>query len=43
MPQTDSQNRRFILAERPKGEPTLVTLRLDTGPVHGPCREDDRP
>ena len=36
MPQTDTQNRRFILAERPKGEPTLATLRLETAPVPVP-------
>jgi NADPH-dependent curcumin reductase len=38
MPQSETVNRRFILAERPKGEPTLDTLRLETGavPVPGP-------
>lgn len=36
MPQSDTRNRRFILAERPKGEPTLATLRLETGPVPAP-------
>ena len=36
MPQTDTQNRRFILAERPKGEPTLATLRLETASVPAP-------
>lgn len=37
MPQSDSINRRFILAERPKGEPTLATLKLETAalPVPG--------
>lgn len=33
MPQTDTQNRRFVLAERPKGEPTLATLQLETAPI----------
>ena len=36
MPQTYTQNRRFILAERPKGERILATLRLDTAPVTAP-------
>ncbi|MFA9231290.1 MAG: NADP-dependent oxidoreductase [Microgenomates group bacterium] len=36
MPQTDTQNRRFTLAERPKGEPTAATLRLETAPVPKP-------
>ena len=36
MPQTDTQNRRFILAERPKGEPTLATLQLETTSVPAP-------
>jgi len=36
MPQTDTVNRRFVLAERPKGEPTPATLRLETGPVPVP-------
>jgi NADPH-dependent curcumin reductase len=36
MPQSDTSNRRFILAERPRGEPTLATLRLETGPVPVP-------
>ena len=34
--QTDTQNRQFILAERPKGEPTAATLRLQTGPLPEP-------
>lgn len=29
-------NRRLVLAERPKGEPTAATLRLDTAPVPQP-------
>lgn len=33
MPQSDTTNRRFILGERPKGEPTLATLRLETVPL----------
>ncbi len=36
MPQTDLQNRRFVLAERPNGEPTLATLRLEAAPVPVP-------
>ena len=36
MPQTDTLNRRFILAERPTGEPTLATLRLETAPIPAP-------
>ncbi len=36
MQQSDTQNRRFVLAERPKGEPTLATLRLKTAPVPTP-------
>lgn len=36
MPQTDTLNRQFVLAERPKGEPTLATLRLETAPVPKP-------
>ena len=36
MPQTTTRNRRFLLAERPKGEPTSATLHLDTGPVPTP-------
>lgn len=38
MPQTDALNRRFVLAERPKGEPALATLRLETVPVPAPGR-----
>ncbi|MEI4260851.1 NADP-dependent oxidoreductase [Roseovarius sp. D0-M9] len=30
MTQTDDQNRKFVLAERPKGEPDDRTLRLET-------------
>ena len=36
MPQTDTLNRRSVLADRPKGEPTLATLRLETAPVPVP-------
>ncbi len=37
MPQTSKENRRFVLAERPKGEPTLATLRLEAKPVPSPA------
>ncbi len=33
MPQSATQNRRIVLAERPKGEPDAATLRLETVPV----------
>ncbi len=36
MPQTQDTNRRWILAERPTGEPDANTLRLDTVPVPEP-------
>lgn len=38
MTQSRTINRRFVLAERPLGEPTAATLRLETGsvPVPGP-------
>ncbi len=36
MPQSRTINRQLILAERPKGEPTTATLRLETGPVPVP-------
>ncbi len=36
MPQTPTFNRRLILAERPKGEPTSATLRLETDAVPAP-------
>lgn len=36
MPQTALQNRRFVLAERPRGEPTSATLRLETEAVPAP-------
>ncbi len=36
MPQTQDTNRRWILAERPTGEPDENTLRLDTVPVPEP-------
>ncbi len=36
MPQTLTENRRIVLAERPTGEPTPASLRLETGPVPVP-------
>lgn len=36
MPQSETQNRQFVLAERPKGEPTDNTLRLETTEVPTP-------
>lgn len=33
MPQKSSENRRVVLAQRPKGLPDADTLRLETGPV----------
>ncbi len=36
MPQTPDVNRRFVLAERPKGEPDDRTLRLETQDVPTP-------
>ena len=33
MPQTPTKNRRFVLAERPVGEPTDKTLRLETAEI----------
>ena len=36
MAQSETINRRFILAERPKGEPNDETLRLEEGPVPTP-------
>lgn len=36
MTQSPDTNRRWILAERPKGEPDENTLRLDTAPVPEP-------
>ncbi|APG45911.1 NADP-dependent oxidoreductase [Phaeobacter porticola] len=36
MTQTSTTNRQFVLAERPKGEPTDSTLRLDTTEVPTP-------
>jgi len=36
MPQTDTINRRFVLAERPIGAPIAATLRLETGAVPTP-------
>ena len=35
-PQSPTLNRRLMLAQRPRGEPTAATLRLDTGPVPVP-------
>ncbi len=37
MPQTATQNRRFVLAERPRGEPTSATLRLETEAIPVPA------
>ena len=37
MTQNRSVNRQFVLAERPKGEPTPATLRLETGAVPVPA------
>ena len=36
MPQSTTTNRRFVLAERPKGEPNDQTLRLETEAVPTP-------
>ena len=36
MPRYDTLNRRFVLAERPRGEPDDSTLRLETGDVPAP-------
>ncbi|OSP53941.1 NADP-dependent oxidoreductase [Pseudoruegeria sp. SK021] len=36
MTQSDTANRKFVLAERPKGEPTEQTLRLETDAVPTP-------
>jgi NADPH-dependent curcumin reductase CurA len=36
MPQSDTDNRQLVLAERPHGEPTLNTLRMERGPVPEP-------
>ena len=36
MPQTALQNRRFVLAERPRGEPKPADLRLETEAVPAP-------
>ncbi|MEX6505424.1 NADP-dependent oxidoreductase [Jiella sp. M17.18] len=36
MPQTDTVNRRLLLAERPKGEPTRSTFRLEEAAVPEP-------
>jgi hypothetical protein len=37
MPQSTTTNRRFVLAERPKGEPDDRTLRLETGSIPEPA------
>ena len=37
MSQSRTQNRRFVLAERPHGEPNADTLRLETEPVPSPA------
>ena len=36
MPQSPATNRRIVLAERPRGEPTAATLRIETEPVPTP-------
>lgn len=36
MAQSSHENRRIVLAERPKGQPDENTLRLETGPVPEP-------
>lgn len=36
MTQSRTVNRRFVLAERPQGEPTAATLRLEAVPVPAP-------
>ena len=36
MPQSDSLNRRYVLARRPEGLPDADTLRLETAPVPQP-------
>lgn len=36
MPQSENQNRRIVLAERPKGEPDENTLRLETAEIPEP-------
>lgn len=36
MGQTDTENRRLVLAERPNGEPTDATLRLETAGIPEP-------
>ncbi|KKL48021.1 hypothetical protein LCGC14_2329690 [marine sediment metagenome] len=36
MPQSDTENRKFVLAERPTGAPDDNTLRLETEPVPKP-------
>lgn len=36
MPQSSTKNRRFVLAERPKGEPDDNTLRLETEDIPTP-------
>nr|WP_306265194.1 NADP-dependent oxidoreductase [Pararhizobium sp. IMCC3301] len=36
MTQSETKNRKFVLAERPKGEPDVHTLRLETGALPDP-------
>ena len=36
MPQSSTQNRKFVLAQRPRGEPDTNTLRLETAAVPTP-------
>ena len=37
MTQSNTRNRRFVLAERPKGEPDDNTLRLETEDLYQPA------
>ena len=36
MSQSNTRNRKFVLAERPKGEPDENTLRLETDDLPNP-------
>ena len=39
MPQSSSRNRKFVLAQRPKGEPDNNTLRLETEDLPTPGKD----
>ena len=39
MTQSSTKNRKFVLAERPKGEPDESTLRLETGDIPTPGKD----